>query len=1108
MRKRAALMSVILSAAMLVPSNAYLAENKEWDAEGLFGSSIQASGMTANTTVSGSKAPVKEVGGREAWTLTGGNWYYHTMYVNATGAVRANGGKHVLVEVDYYDDSDDGWFCLRYNSRDGSDIMTKKERLTASKKWKTASFIMEAPTFGDDFSGADFGISTETDNDYSHSPIYIGGVRLKVIDEVKPAGIEVSFENDGHIYFSDEEPVAEVKIKNKVAKDYTAKLKFIFQDTEGNIVYEQEDSVDIGSMEAVTKNVPLNIKHYGTYTLFVEGSNEELGYLFSTSTDFSYVRLSEYQSDKFGVCNHFAWNQSERDPAIIYPLMRKAGCGWTRDEIKWEYLEKEKGVYELQPFHERFLDLAEENNLKHLLIFYQGNKLYSESNARVPVSDEEVEAYGRYVYNLTALTKGRVQAFEYWNEFDHYGQQSAGAVYENYAKLAQVTYENMKAANPDALGVGICAAGTGLALIKTSFDMGAYDYMDDVSYHTYSNGKPMEAGVGDHTLSVRELINQYPGGEDMKIWLTEMGWTNGEQSSFAGYYNKIDNAKMLPQEYAIQMESGYVERMFYYDMVDDQPDQGYSEATFGILEHFRANDRKVPMAAKPVYVSMAAMNGLMGTPDFVEKKTFNDDNIYEYQFTRREDGADVAMMWGKDKNSFLALKLADKNAKFYDMFGNELDVISTDDGYALEVTDAPIYVVGDFDSLEQGNATVAIKEANIVAAEPQDSVSLHLFKSIDKPLKVELSIQDDSEIEVDEIVDFEETILEIPMTVKGNSGYSEKVGVKVTDEDGKVYYSGNVVVEYADGVEVSGRTKLYQDTNIHRWQMNLNVNSNFHGEPLKATLKIHEPTAFSKKEYDLGEVKNGENNILFHLPEVPEFTSYWMKATITLSNGYTKDFEMPIDFALAFRTENPPTIDGKLSEGEWIKDGKIVSNREDQVDLLITDPTWKGENDLSAKTYIMWDDDNLYLACEVTDDIFSCDYEGTMIWQGDSWQFGLAYNRENNEGSSSSFTEVGLALTPKGISFVKYSTETGTSMELEVSEAQVTREGNKTTYEIKMPWSEAIPEGAEVKPNMEIGYSMLINDNDTFGRRGWIEFGSGIGRYKKVSEFARIRLVP
>ena len=95
-----------------------------------------------------------------------------------------------------------------------------------------------------------------------------------------------------------------------------------------------------------------------------------------------------------------------------------------------------------------------------------------------------------------------------------------------------------------------------------------------------------------------------------------------------------------------------------------------------------------------------------------------------------------------------------------------------------------------------------------------------------------------------------------------------------------------------------------------------------------------------------------------------------------------------------------------------------------------------------------------------------------------------------------------------GVELVKYSSESGTTMDVKESKSAVTRNGNKTVYEVCMPWSEAVPAGAEIRPNVEIGYSMLVNDNDKSGRRGWIEFGSGIGVYKAVNEFARIRLVP
>ena len=36
---------------------------------------------------------------------------------------------------------------------------------------------------------------------------------------------------------------------------------------------------------------------------------------------------------------------------------------------------------------------------------------------------------------------------------------------------------------------------------------------------------------------------------------------------------------------------------------------------------------------------------------------------------------------------------------------------------------------------------------------------------------------------------------------------------------------------------------------------------------------------------------------------------------------------------------------------------------------------------------------------------------------------------------------------------------------------------------------------------------MLVNDNDGYGRRGWIEYASGIGESKNTAMFTYIRLL-
>ena len=63
-----------------------------------------------------------------------------------------------------------------------------------------------------------------------------------------------------------------------------------------------------------------------------------------------------------------------------------------------------------------------------------------------------------------------------------------------------------------------------------------------------------------------------------------------------------------------------------------------------------------------------------------------------------------------------------------------------------------------------------------------------------------------------------------------------------------------------------------------------------------------------------------------------------------------------------------------------------------------------------------------------------------------------------------------------------------------------------TTYEMRMPWSEIFYEGYKVDLNGTFRFSALINDNDGAGRRGWIEYMSGIGSPKNASMFGKLIL--
>src|SRR5438067_8143033 len=97
-------------------------------------------------------------------------------------------------------------------------------------------------------------------------------------------------------------------------------------------------------------------------------------------------------------------------------LIREAGISWLRDDIAWEQVEREKGVFVMPERYERYVDESLRRGIKPLLILCYGNKLYD--GGSYPISDEALEAYTRFAEFVVTHFKDRVQLFEIWNEWN------------------------------------------------------------------------------------------------------------------------------------------------------------------------------------------------------------------------------------------------------------------------------------------------------------------------------------------------------------------------------------------------------------------------------------------------------------------------------------------------------------------------------------------------------------------------------------------------------------------------------------------------------------------------------------------------------------------
>ena len=168
-------------------------------------------------------------------------------------------------------------------------------------------------------------------------------------------------------------------------------------------------------------------------------------------------------------------------------------------------------------------------------------------------------------------------------------------------------------------------------------------------------------------------------------------------------------------------------------------------------------------------------------------------------------------------------------------------------------------------------------------------------------------------------------------------------------------------------------------------------------------------------------------------------------------------------------------IDGKLNE--WTKVPFIKLDSQDY--LVIANRGWEGPKDFSAKIYLMWNADYLYIACEITDNVTLQEKTGATIFQGDTVEIYLRMNLFEDAGKTFYTTsDYQFGFTPgtdaEAPDWNLWNNSRGFGDVL--LETQKTATGY--TLEIAIPIWEM---DMELEPSLEIGFDVAIDDVDNLG---------------------------
>jgi hypothetical protein len=189
---------------------------------------------------------------------------------------------------------------------------------------------------------------------------------------------------------------------------------------------------------------------------------------------------------------------------------------------------------------------------------------------------------------------------------------------------------------------------------------------------------------------------------------------------------------------------------------------------------------------------------------------------------------------------------------------------------------------------------------------------------------------------------------------------------------------------------------------------------------------------------------------------------------------------VPAEAVTAAYLSAPPVIDGNLAD--WSTTAYTVDRP-----LSYASSGWTGTSDLSARYYLGWDVNYLYLAVERFDDLFVQTATGRYLYRGDDVEIQLDADLAGDESSktlSGDDYQIGFSpgnfdsRPPEAYLWYPRSRE-GALASVSVKAA---KQGQGYILEARIPWSTF---GITPEENDQFGFVLALSDNDLAGVAAW-----------------------
>ncbi len=288
------------------------------------------------------------------------------------------------------------------------------------------------------------------------------------------------------------------------------------------------------------------------------------------------------------------------DQARTLEWARGLGVGWVKQQVTWHTVE-----HGPDDFDWTLLDRAVEAcdafgfNLLLGVVHAPDWTRSSELESGPPTDYAE---FGRFMGQLATRYRGRVAAYELWNE-PNLAREWRGDTLDpaRFVALVAEGAKGVRAADPDALVISGAPAVTGIndgetaiddrVFLRGMYDAGVAQWVDGIGAHPYGFANPPDESwqdtnhvAPDHndhpSFFFRDTLEDYHaimlayGDAERQIWVTEFGWPSvenmgGIDTTGWGYAREVteeEQAEYVVRAFRMGDERPWVATMFLWNL--------------------------------------------------------------------------------------------------------------------------------------------------------------------------------------------------------------------------------------------------------------------------------------------------------------------------------------------------------------------------------------------------------------------------------------------------------------------------------------------------------------------------------------------------------------